>query len=77
MKDLTESLAGRIGILTLLPFSILEKRKIPDMEAKTTYDYFIHSALYGSFPEMCVYSEIEPAKLVFWLSGNILRERSA
>jgi hypothetical protein len=68
MKDLTETLAGMIGILTLLPFSILEKRRIPDSGAETAYEYFIHSALYGSFPEVCVYPEIDHK---YWYSGYL------
>jgi hypothetical protein len=69
MKDLTESLAGRVGVLSLLPFSILEKKKIPDIRAESTQELFVHSALCGSFPEVCVHSEIDP---INWYSGYLM-----
>ncbi|MFH1096305.1 MAG: ATP-binding protein [Candidatus Desantisbacteria bacterium] len=60
MKNLTETLAGRIGILTLLPFAESEKETISELRDKltTTKDQFINSSIRGSFPEISLHPEI-------------------
>ncbi len=52
IKDLGDSLAGRIALLDLLPFSLGEKRKAVKM--KDSLDCFVHAALTGSYPELVV-----------------------
>jgi predicted AAA+ superfamily ATPase len=52
IKNLSDSLAGRIALLELLPLSIAEKRlhlALPD-----TVSLFRHAALTGSYPELVV-----------------------
>ncbi len=52
IKNLSDSLAGRIALLELLPFSVAEKRRhltLPD-----TTGLFRHAALTGSYPELVV-----------------------
>lgn len=58
-KGLGDSLAGRVGILNLLPFDIRERRRVPDLaEAlETTEEAFVHACLRGAFPELCTHSE--------------------
>lgn len=68
MKGLTESLAGRVGILALLPFSKSEKEKSPGYKAKTTQDHFVDSALRGSFPELSIHLKMNPRD---WYSGYL------
>lgn len=62
IKDLGETLAGRVGILELLPFAKGEIGNIPDLKPKltTTQTHFIHACLVGSFPEPCIYPMINP-----------------
>jgi len=54
IKELSETLAGRIGIRVLLPFTKGEKENISHLKSKltTTQDHFIHACLRGSFPEL-------------------------
>jgi uncharacterized protein len=52
IKDLGESLAGRIALLDLLPFSVAEKKDA--LNLNTTEDFFIHACLTGSYPEPVV-----------------------
>ena len=68
IKNLSDSLAGRIGLLDLHPFCMEEKRKIPFLQGKLadTLECFIHSCLYGSFPEPCVDNTIKPS---LWYSA--------
>ena len=52
IKNLSDSLAGRIALLELLPLSVTEKRRhlpIPD-----AVGLFSHAALTGSYPELVV-----------------------
>lgn len=52
IKNLSDSLAGRIALLELLPLSVAEKRrqlKLPD-----SVGLFRHAALTGSYPELVV-----------------------
>jgi hypothetical protein len=57
IKNLGDSLAGRIGLLDLLPFSVGEK--IESAGLRTTLDHFIHAALTGSYPELVVDPSID------------------
>ncbi len=70
MKNLTETLAGRIGILVLLPFAKVEKETIPELKDKllTIRDQFVHSSLRGCFPEICLHPEINPS---YWYASYI------
>ena len=52
IKNLGDSLAGRIALLDLLPFSVVEKKE--SVKLKTTLDYFVNAALTGSYPELIV-----------------------
>ncbi len=54
IKNLGDTLAGRIALFDLLPFNIEEKKRIPFLKDKlsTTQDSFLHSCLQGSFPEI-------------------------
>lgn len=57
IKNLSESLAGRIALLELLPLSVAEKRRhltLPD-----SIDLFRHAALTGSYPELVVDSAVD------------------
>jgi predicted AAA+ superfamily ATPase len=57
IKNLGDSLAGRIALLDLLPFSVGEKKE--DVKLKTTLDYFLNAALSGSYPELIVNPSID------------------
>lgn len=52
IKNLGDTLAGRIGLLELLPLSSVEKKN--HIKSKNTMDCFIHAALTGSYPEIVV-----------------------
>lgn len=57
IRNLSESLAGRIALLELLPLSIAEKRrrlKLPDATG-----LFRHAALTGSYPELVVDESVD------------------
>ena len=49
IRDLADSLAGRIALLELLPFSISEAGKVVDLGS--TEKAFVHAALRGLYPE--------------------------
>ena len=49
IKNLGDSLAGRIALLDLLPFSVAEKKTALSLPG--TLDCFIHACLRGSYPE--------------------------
>lgn len=59
MKGLTETLAGRIGLLTLLPFSSLEEQEAKG-KAVDAKKAFVLSALRGNFPELVARRGIDP-----------------
>jgi len=59
IKNLSDSLAGRIAILDLLPFSLREKRLA--IQLPTTLEAFTHAALRGSYPELTVKSDMDAA----------------
>ena len=60
IKNLGDTLAGRIGLLTLLPFSKKEKEKIPSLKKKlnNTLGYFTDACLRSSYPEISVHPKI-------------------
>lgn len=62
MKNLSDSLAGRIAILELTPFSLEEKRKALRKTQKTfdLEDAYIHACLQGSYPELVLQKDIDP-----------------
>lgn len=57
IKNLGDSLAGRIGLFTLLPFSQHEKQTL--VNSKTTSQFFIDACLRGSYPEISVDHSID------------------
>jgi len=57
IKDLGDSLAGRIALLELLPFSVKEIKTTADF--KTIVDYFVYACLKGSYPELVTQSSMD------------------
>lgn len=55
IKNLSDSLAGRIALLELLPLSVAEKRR--HLELPDATELFRHAALRGSYPELVVVDE--------------------
>lgn len=68
IKNLGDSLAGRIGLLELLPFSVLEKKDIPGMVLATPMDSFVHACLKGNFPEIAIHKEMDSH---LWYAGYL------
>ena len=68
IKNLGDSLAGRVAIFELLPFSAAEIKSIPVLRKKliTSKDIFIHSCLRGSYPEPNVEPKIN---ITQWTAG--------
>jgi predicted AAA+ superfamily ATPase len=60
MKNVSESLAGRIAILELLPFSLLENKK-------RTHDWLESVVWHGEYPEPSLY----PEKSELWVRSYI------
>lgn len=58
IKDLGDSLAGRIALIELLPFSVEEIKRSKEMN--TTLDCFVNAALTGSFPELATDLSVSP-----------------
>lgn len=54
IKNLGDTLAGRAGLLTLLPFNYLEEKNIISLRKtiNNSYKMFLFSCLKGSFPEI-------------------------
>ena len=62
IKNLGDSLAGRIALLDLLPFSWREKRGDHHLKnLKTPSAGFIHACLQGSYPEVAVRQNMDRA----------------
>jgi len=60
IKNLGDTLAGRVAILELLPFSVYEKSKAMQKKLFSgTEKVFVHACLCGSFPEIVVHKEID------------------
>ena len=57
MKNLGDSLAGRIGLIDLLPFSYKEKKRF--IKIKNFLDIFVHACLVGSYPEIAIDSSFD------------------
>ncbi len=57
IKNLSDSLAGRIALLELLPFSTTEKRR--HLAISETTELFSHATLIGSYPELVVDPSID------------------
>ena len=69
MKNLADTLAGRIAVLELLPFSINEKKKIlSEKKYNDSKNYFIDGLLRGSFPELVKNHDIASK---FWYGSYI------
>ncbi len=62
MKNLSDSLAGRIAVLELFPFSLEEKRRALRKDKKTWgfEQAYVHACLRGSYPEVIVQKNIDP-----------------
>ncbi len=60
IKNLGDSLAGRIGLFDLLPFSLDELRKAAPR--KTVAESFVHAALRGLYPEPVTDVTIKPER---------------
>ena len=58
IRDLGDSLAGRIGLLDLLPFSVAEKRRVLDLPDSLTC--FSDACLRGGWPELVVDPKTHP-----------------
>lgn len=54
IKNLGDSLAGRIAVLDLLPFHVMERK--PRLES--TMDIFVDTCLRGSFPEVALNNDM-------------------
>ncbi len=57
IKSLGDSLAGRIALLELPPFSVHEKKAAMPLE--NTLEYFVDACLRGSYPELVIDAAIE------------------
>lgn len=70
IRNLGDTLAGRIALFDLLPFGIEEKKRIESLKNRLTgtEDYFVHSSLRGSFPEITTHPDMDP---VVWYSGYV------
>lgn len=62
IKNLGDTLAGRIALFDLLPFSLNEKSRVFSLKDKLsdTQNCFLHTCLRGSFPEITIHANIEP-----------------
>ncbi len=70
IKNLGDTLAGRVGIIELLPFCVEEKKDARGIKKwfNSQEGYFVHSCLQGSFPEIVVYKDID---VDFWYSSYL------
>lgn len=70
MKNLSESLAGRIALLKLYPVSYTELSQTNLFETitKDTYRFFTFACLHGLYPELCTNTAIDPKT---WYSSYI------
>ena len=64
MKGLSETLAGRIGLLELLPFGLAEKARCPGGKALPGEPRaaFVDACLRGSYPETVVQRRLDPVR---------------
>jgi hypothetical protein len=69
IKNLADSLAGRIALLELLPFSVAEKKKtLSGKSFSGAKQYFIDACLKGSFPQLVTSTSVDRS---FWYSSYI------
>jgi hypothetical protein len=70
MKQLSESLAGRIALLKLYPFSFIELRnsKAFSNSIINTYSFYKYACLNGLYPELCTNTNIDTKT---WYSSYI------
>ncbi|MCM8796980.1 MAG: ATP-binding protein [Candidatus Omnitrophica bacterium] len=68
IKNLGDSLSGRIALFTLLPFNIRETAAIPDRREKGARAVFIAACLRGSFPEISIHKKINVNS---WYNGYL------
>lgn len=61
IKNLGDTLAGRIALFDLLPFSIKEKGRVPFLKNKLSdsQSNFTHSCLRGAFPEIAIRQDLD------------------
>jgi len=61
IKDLGDSLAGRIALLDLLPFHAEERAGIPKLGGKlaSPREAFLYACLHSAFPELNLHSDID------------------
>lgn len=59
IRNLSDSLAGRIALLDLLPFSVKERQNA--LGLRTPLQDFIHAALTGSYPELILSPTLNPS----------------
>lgn len=60
MKEIGDTLAGRVGIAELLPFSLNEKSRVSGKKQLIApEDYFTDAALRGSFPEIVTHPQLK------------------
>ena len=64
MKGLGETLAGRIGLLELLPFGVAEKRRCPGQKTRLREPRaaFVDACLRGSFPEPVLQARLDSVR---------------
>lgn len=71
IRNLGDTLAGRVAIFELLPFSIYEKSNaIKNKSFSSPEEYFVHSCLRGSFPEIVVDKKMDSR---IWYSSYVQR----
>lgn len=70
IKNLGDSLAGRIALLDLLPFHFEEKRLISHLKKalSETQGTFLHACLRGSYPEIALDRTLDPSA---WYGGYL------
>ena len=61
IKNLGDSLAGRIALLELLPFHVNEKQRITRLKRTlaSPLGAFVHACLVGSYPEICLHMRLD------------------
>lgn len=74
IKDLGETLAGRIALLELLPFNIPEQRRITAKSTIKSEKLFLNACIKGTFPEVSLNPEISPAWFGSYLKTYLERE---
>lgn len=70
MKGLSETLAGRISLLSLYPISFSELIQYKDFKeiTKNTESYYYYSCLHGLYPELCTNTKMDSKA---WYSSYI------